>query len=69
MRKQKKMELSTSVPEASAISIQSTIIQTRSFPTISSQATTIVDTFANQNEGSGYICRYAKVSREANICN
>ena len=25
----------------------------RSFPTLSSEVTTVVDTFANQNEGSG----------------
>ena len=41
----------------------------RSFPTISSQATTIVDTFLNQNEGSAYICRYSWISGEANVCN
>ena len=59
MRKQKKMELSTTVPEANDISIQSKIIQMRSFPTLSSQSTAIVDTFTDQNEGSGYICRYS----------
>ena len=41
----------------------------RSFPTISSQANAIVDTFANQNEGSTYICRYSWISGEANLYN
>ena len=41
----------------------------RSFPTLSSQATAIVDTFTDQNEGSGYICRYSWIFREANVCN
>ena len=38
------MELSKTVPEHYDISIQSTIIQMRSFPTISSLVTAIVDT-------------------------
>ena len=41
----------------------------RSFPTLSSQSTAIVDTFTDQNEGSWYICRYSWVSREANVRN
>ena len=47
------MALSKTVPEPYDISIQSTIIQMRSFPTISSLVTAVVDTFANENEGSG----------------
>ena len=63
------MELSTTVPEPYDISIQSTIIQMWSFPTISFEVTTVADTFANQNEGSAYICRYSWISGEANVCN
>ena len=53
------MALSKTVPEPYDISIQSTIIQMRSFPTISFEVTTVADTFANQNEGSAYIYRYS----------
>ena len=53
------MALSKTVPEPYDISIQSTIIQMRSFPTISSLVTAVVDTFAKENEGSAYICRYS----------
>ena len=63
------MALSKTVPEPYDISIQSTIIQMRSFPTISSLETAVVDTFANENEGSAYICRYSWISEEANVCN
>ena len=35
----------------------------------SSLVTAVVDTFANENEGSAYICRYSWISGEANVCN
>ena len=63
------MELSKTDPEPYDISIQSTIIQMWSFPTISFEVTTVADTFANQNEGSAYICRYSWISGESNVCN